>query len=62
MVFRIKWLVLCLGCLMSYVGWAADPIANIPFPDALEAATVIESKITDIGREVLVLGNGDLKR
>ncbi len=33
---------------------------EIPFPDALDSAAVVESKITDIRREALVLGNGDL--
>ena len=49
-----------IACLISCIGWAAGPVENIPFPDALEAATVAESKITDIRREALVLGNGDL--
>jgi len=49
-----------IACLISCIRWAAGPVENIPFPDALEAATVAESNITDIGREALVLGNGDL--
>jgi hypothetical protein len=32
----------------------------IPFPQALDSAAVVESRITDIRREALVLGNGDL--
>ena len=34
--------------------------AEIPFPSALDAAEVVESRITDLKREALVLGNGDL--
>jgi len=34
--------------------------AEIPFPTALDAAAVVESRISDINREALVLGNGDL--
>lgn len=33
---------------------------QIPFPEQLDAAAVTESKITDIGREAIVLGNGDM--
>ena len=35
-------------------------LAEIPYPDALEHAAVVESQISDINREALVLGNGDL--
>ena len=34
--------------------------AEIPFPTALEAAAVAESRVSDINREALLLGNGDL--
>lgn len=34
--------------------------AAIPYPEALDNATVIESSLADINREGLVLGNGDL--
>ena len=33
---------------------------EIPFPAALDAAAVVQSRISDIHREALVLGNGDL--
>jgi hypothetical protein len=35
-------------------------LADIPYPDALERAAVFESRVADINREALVLGNGDL--
>ncbi|MCH5377831.1 MAG: hypothetical protein JJ992_28075, partial [Planctomycetes bacterium] len=38
----------------------AEPSA-IPFPAALDAATVVESQVSDIHREALMLGNGDLQ-
>jgi hypothetical protein len=34
--------------------------AEIPYPDALQRAAVTESQISDIDRQALVLGNGDL--
>jgi hypothetical protein len=34
--------------------------AAVPYPEALDNATVIESSLADINREGLVLGNGDL--
>jgi hypothetical protein len=34
--------------------------AGLPYPAALDAAAVIESRLTDINSEALVLGNGDL--
>ena len=34
--------------------------AEIPYPAALDAAAVVETRIADINREALVLGNGDL--
>jgi len=34
--------------------------AGPPFPAALDQAAVVESRISDINREALVLGNGDL--
>jgi hypothetical protein len=34
--------------------------AEIPFPEVLEKAAVVQQKITDINREGLVVGNGDL--
>ena len=34
--------------------------AEIPFPEVLEEAAVVQEKITDINREGLVVGNGDL--
>jgi len=37
----------------------AEP-PEIPFPAALDAAAVVQSRIADIHREALMLGNGDL--
>jgi hypothetical protein len=34
--------------------------AEIPFPEVLEKAAVVQENITDINREGLVIGNGDL--
>jgi len=39
---------------------AGKASAEIPYPAALDAAAVVESRIADINREALVLGNGDL--
>jgi len=46
-----------LACLVAAAPAGA---AEIPFPAALEAAAVTQSRIADIHREALVLGNGDL--
>ena len=35
--------------------------AEIPFPSALDGEAVVECRLSDINREGLVLGNGDLK-
>jgi hypothetical protein len=34
--------------------------AEIPYPAALDAAAVVESRITDLNREALIVGNGDI--
>ena len=34
--------------------------SEIPYPITLDAAAVVQSRISDINREALVLGNGDL--
>lgn len=39
---------------------AGIPAGSIPFPDVLDKAAVVQEKITDIDREGLVIGNGDL--
>jgi hypothetical protein len=41
---------------------AISPLAagRIPFPDALDAAAVVQDRVDDIDRRALVLGNGDL--
>ena len=39
---------------------AGTASAEVPYPAALDAAAVVESRIADINREALVLGNGDL--
>ena len=39
---------------------AAMQAAECPYPAALDAAAVVESRIADVNREALVLGNGDL--
>ena len=35
-------------------------VSEIPYPIALDAAAVVQSRMSDINREALVLGNGDL--
>jgi hypothetical protein len=52
---------------VSLFGWvplvmAASALlaAPVPYPAALDGAAVVESRISDINREALVLGNGDL--
>jgi len=49
-------LILCgfLLCVRTSSG------GGIPYPAALNGAAVLESRITDINREALMLGNGDL--
>ncbi len=53
-----KSVMVCL--LMAMAGNTAFGAGDIPFPDALDSAVVVESTMTDIGTEALVLGNGDL--
>lgn len=47
--------VAVLGCLSACLDGA-----EIPFPEVLDKAAVVQEKITDIDREGLVIGNGDL--
>jgi hypothetical protein len=51
-----------MGCIMAAtvsVGvQAADSVP--PYPQALDAATVTQDRLDDVGRNALVLGNGDL--
>lgn len=42
------------------LGWGIPCLAQIPYPAALDAAAVEQSRITDLNREALMLGNGDL--
>ena len=46
--------------LAWFVGVLPASAAEVPFPAALDAAAIVESRISDINREALVLGNGDL--
>jgi hypothetical protein len=52
----MKYLV-SLTCIFFALNAGAE---EIPFPSALDAAAVVESRISDLKREALVLGNGDL--
>ena len=49
-------------CVLGVAGLLLPPInaQEIPFPAVLDSAGVVESKITDIHTEALVLGNGDV--
>jgi hypothetical protein len=54
-------LTLIIALLLTYqCGTLPTHAADIPFPTALDAAAVVQSRIADINREALVLGNGDL--
>ena len=46
--------------MLAFAGALPASAAEVPFPDALDAAAVVQSGISDIHREALVLGNGDL--
>jgi hypothetical protein len=54
--------VVGLAWMVALGVWTGSPQsrAEAPFPDALERAAVEQSQITDIHRQALVLGNGDL--
>jgi len=52
----MKHVVTFAGVFYALVAGAAE----IPFPTALDAAAVVESRIAGLKREALVLGNGDL--
>jgi hypothetical protein len=51
----LKHVVTLAGVLCALIVEAAE----IPFPSALDAAAVVESRIADLKRETLVLGNGE---
>ena len=46
--------------MLAFASALPASAAEIPFPAALDAAAVVQSRIADINREALVLGNGDL--
>lgn len=53
--------------ILFVFGWqpwenVARAEAGPPFPAALQKAAVEQSQITDIQRQALVLGNGDLSK
>jgi hypothetical protein len=48
-----------LFAITACLGTAACA-AEIPFPKALEAAAVTETRLSDLNREALTIGNGDL--
>ncbi len=39
---------------------AENPVAAIPYPSELDAAAVVEETVSDLNREALIIGNGDL--
>lgn len=51
---------LLAGALATCAGLASADAEEIPFPAALEEAAVVQSRISDIQREAVILGNGDL--
>lgn len=55
---RIIVLLACLLLAPKPDTCAEEP--SIPFPSALKAAAVVQNRLDDIGRQSLVLGNGDL--
>lgn len=52
---------LLAGALATFAGLTSASAEEIPFPAALEEAAVVQSRISDIQREALMLGNGDLQ-
>jgi hypothetical protein len=59
---RSLFLILGAFSVLALQSWDAHARAEAgpPFPAALDQAAVVQSQITDIHREALVLGNGDL--
>ena len=56
-------LTACISTLGALTVLSAQPRAGLaepPYPEALDAAAVVESKIEDLSREALLVGNGDL--
>ena len=51
---------LCPSVVLLCLVTAFPLLAGIPYPDVLDRAAVVESQVSDINREGLVLGNGDL--
>jgi hypothetical protein len=49
-----------LGALTVLSAQSRAGLAEPPYPEALDAAAVVESKIEDLRREALLVGNGDL--
>lgn len=52
--------LLAAGMVAAALLLAEAALADIPYPAALEAATITEDRLDDIDRRALVLGNGDL--
>jgi hypothetical protein len=54
MVYILK-KIIAITLLLPMVVWA-----DIPYPEALEAASIHEASLSDLSREALLVGNGDL--
>ena len=52
----MNWRLVIIVLLPRACAWAAD----VPYPAALDEAAVQQSRLADLQREALVLGNGDL--
>lgn len=49
-----------LGILMLLVLHIPVTAENIPYPDALDSASIVQSSIDDLDREAMIVGNGDI--
>jgi len=58
LLFTCTFTALLLTPLFCLRAGAAN--AEIPYPAVLDAAGIVESRISDLNREALILGNGDL--
>lgn len=60
MTMRKQMMLLAGLAACSVTGPMASAASPIPYPDALDSAAVRETRVADLNREGLIVGNGDL--
>ena len=55
-----RWLLIQLAIVSVCISAGTNANGKIPYPQALESATIIQNSLDDVHRKAFAIGNGDL--